>query len=270
MGSTALPVPEVLAGAATDTGRVRRVNEDALLQAHPVYLVADGMGGHAAGDLASAIVVEEFALLTGEGLVAEDVHAALSRAAVRVRALPQRGAGTTVAAAVLLTRDGLPYWLVLNLGDSRVYRLDTAARLVQVSVDHSLVQEMVDSGDLSAAEARQHPERNVVTRAVGASSPDEADYWLLPVEPGERLLICSDGLTTELEHAVIEQVLRAAVGPQEAATQLVELALAAGGRDNVTAIVVEVESAVGDPEQTTPRAVASHASEDTVRRAVQR
>lgn len=232
-------------GSATDRGRVRPLNEDALLAYPPVFLVADGMGGHEAGDVASRLVVAEFSQLSGRGAASvEDVHACFHRTAVRLAETLGDGrvAGTTVAGVAVAELDGGAYWLVFNIGDSRVYRLATG-ELEQISVDHSVVQELVDAGDLSAAEAAAHPERHVITRAVGSGLAPEPDYWLIPAGPTDRLLICSDGLTSEVTDADLRGILLEQDDPQAAAQELVRAALAAGGKDNVTAVVVDVARA---------------------------
>jgi serine/threonine protein phosphatase PrpC len=177
----------VLTGVATDRGHLRQVNEDSVLVLPHVYVVADGMGGHAAGDQASAILVEEMAGLAGRSVEADDVSAVLEQASARVRGLTADSAGTTVTAVLGVQHDGAPYWLVANLGDSRTYQL-SEGRLEQVSVDHSVVQELIDSGELDPAGAAQHPQRHVVTRAVGAPQALAPDYWLLPVVDGARLV----------------------------------------------------------------------------------
>lgn len=231
-------------GSATDRGRVRELNEDALLAHPPVFLVADGMGGHSAGDLASRLAVQEFSRLTGRTTTtADEVHECFGRVAARLRRAlgASRSAGTTVAGVALAVHDGAAYWLVFNIGDSRVYRL-ADARLEQVSVDHSLVQELVDSGEITPAEARRHPRRNVVTRAVGTGPAPEPDYWLIPAAAADRVLVCSDGLTSELADEALHDVLQSVVDPQDAAHALVAAAVVAGGRDNVSAVVVDVAS----------------------------
>ena len=243
---TVAPGPITLAfGAATDPGLRRRINEDSYLAAAPLFLVADGMGGHNAGEIASATVIQEFAALTGRAsLAVDDVHAAVATARTRVAALPPgagAGAGTTLAGVVVADIDGEGYWLAINLGDSRTYRL-SGGRLEQVSVDHSVVQELVDSGQLAADAAQRDARRNVITRAIGAGSDAEPDYWLFPAEDGDRILVCSDGLSGELEKDAIHGILLAESDPQAAATRLVHEAMVRGGRDNITAIVVDALS----------------------------
>ena len=243
-------------GSATDRGHVRRLNEDALLAYPPVFLVADGMGGHAAGDVASRLAVEEFSQLAGRtSASADDIHACFRRTATRLRESVEVGrtAGTTVAGVAIAAHDGGSYWLVFNIGDSRVYRL-SAGVLEQISVDHSVVQEMVDAGEIDADAARDHPERHIITRAVGTGSDPEPDYWLIPAGAADRLLICSDGLTGELADDALHAVLAAEADPGEAAARLVSAALAAGGHDNISAVVVDVATAPAEPdvEQTSP------------------
>jgi serine/threonine protein phosphatase PrpC len=232
-------------GAATDPGLRRRINEDSYLAAAPLFLVADGMGGHNAGEIASATVIHEFAALVGrESLAIDDVHTAVATARRRVAALPAgggAGAGTTLAGVVVADVDGEGYWLAVNLGDSRTYRLSDG-RLEQVSVDHSVVQELVDSGELAADAAQRDARRNVITRAIGAGSDADPDYWLIPAEDGDRILVCSDGLSGELEKDAIHGILLAEPDPQAAATRLVHEAMVRGGRDNITAIVVDALS----------------------------
>lgn len=243
-------------GSATDRGLVRRINEDALLAYPPVFLVADGMGGHAAGDVASRLAVEEFAQLAGRPVAEPDeVHACFRRTARRLRTVVEAGrtAGTTVAGVGVAAYDGAEYWLVFNIGDSRVYRLADGV-LEQISVDHSVVQELIDAGQIAPEQADEHPERHVVTRAIATSGEPAPDYWLIPAGPGDRLLVCTDGLTIELSDARIHQVLAGVPDPQEAAEQLVAEAVAAGGRDNVSAVVVDVAAATppSDMEATRP------------------
>ncbi len=249
-------------GAATDVGRVRRVNEDAYLAAPPVFVVADGMGGYQGGDVASAIVVEEFRRLADDGYDprrgAEVVAATLAACQERITAFiaEQRAGGAagyqagTTAVVALLVEDEGPRWLLANLGDSRIYRW-AGGRLDRVSVDHSLVQELIDAGRITAAQAAVHPHRHVVTRALGGDFAD-ADYFLLPVTAGERLLLCSDGVTEMLDDARVAAVLADAAGASSAAEALVAAAVEAGGRDNATAVVVDVLGLVPPPADPTP------------------
>ncbi len=247
-------------GSATDTGRVRTLNEDALVALAPIFLVADGMGGHDAGDVASRLVVEECSVLVGRPSVTiEDLQGCFQRAAARMReVLAGRSAGATVAGAAIARHDDAAYWLVFNMGDSRVYRM-VDGDLVQVTVDHSVVQELLEAGTLSADEASVHADRHVVTRALATDSASEPDYWMIPATRDDRLLICSDGLTDELSDAQIQEILRTETDAQEAAEALVAAALEAGGRDNVSVVVVDVaivwHELIGDRTQ-------SHGSAD--------
>lgn len=239
-------------GAATDVGLVREVNEDALLAMPPVFVVADGMGGHDGGDVASSIVVEEFARLAEAGYdprnAVEVVRTALGASQDRIREYSEvqrrrgvsrrRHAGTTAVVALLADDDG-PMWLLANLGDSRAYRFADGV-LAQVSVDHSLVQELVDAGRLEPAAAATHPKRNVITRALGDPDGVEADFFVLPIDPAARLLLCTDGITGMLDDEEVAAVLAATADPRDAADQLVAAAVAAGGQDNATAVVIDV------------------------------
>jgi protein phosphatase len=260
-------------GAATDVGRRRTLNEDAFLATPPLFLVADGMGGHQAGEIASATVIDEFSRLAGRpSLSIPEMQEALRTARGRVNTLPAgagAGAGTTLAGVAIADVEGEGYWLALNLGDSRTYRLSEGV-LEQVSVDHSVVQELIDAGQLDAASAAQDSRRNVITRAIGAGSDSEADFWLLPAEEGDRILICSDGLPTEIDADRIDTILRTERSPQVAAERLVREAVAAGGRDNVTAVVVDALDVrirgVRDRSETVPTASIDEIEGDTLPR----
>lgn len=242
-------------GSSTDRGRRRTTNEDSFLAQLPLFLVADGMGGHEAGEVASAAAIEAFAPLVGQPTVSVDeVQAALSTAKLRVAAITDASgsgaAGTTITGVAVTEQAGIPYWIVVNLGDSRTYLL-TDGILEQVSVDHSLIQELVDSGELEQSTAGLDPRRNVITRAIGAGNHGEADYWLIPANTGNRILICSDGLTGELDDSTIATALLEEVVAQDAANRLVHEALLHGGRDNITVLVIDVVSTISgdsDPE----------------------
>jgi protein phosphatase len=239
-------------GAATDVGLVREVNEDSLLAVPPVFVVADGMGGHDGGEIASRIVVEEFARLAEEGydprggsdVVMDTLRASQRR--LQEYGATHRGSdgrpwhgGTTAVAALLVERNGVPEWLLTNLGDSRIYRF-TQGELLRVSTDHSVVQELVDTGRISEEEALVHPERHIVTRALGGPDPLDPDFFTVALTEAERVLLCSDGVTDLLRDAEIADLLRRTADPRDAAHRVVEAALAAGGVDNATAVVVDV------------------------------
>lgn len=229
-------------GARTDVGHRRKANEDSLFVGDPLYVVADGMGGHAAGDLASQAVIEQLSVLAGRHDVTPlllSTTLASAHGAVRLIAdANERGAGSTVTGVVLVDHDDSAQWLVFNIGDSRVYRFRDG-ELVQLTVDHSLVQELVDDGTLRRDEMATYAGRNIITRAVGADDSD-ADCWLYPVVAGERLVLCSDGLTGEVDDGGIARILSRGDDAQETADALVQEALDGGGRDNVTVLVVDV------------------------------
>ncbi len=252
-------------GAASNRGLVRAVNEDSFFAVPPVFVVADGMGGHAAGDVASRLAVERFEHLTGSlTLNVNDSSDALVEANEAILRMVEghpdmAGMGTTIAGLVVISAGGAEHWQVFNVGDCRVYRL-AEGRLAQLTVDHSEAEEMVLAGRISRLEARSYPRRNVVTRSLGTLPPPQVDSWVFPPSPPERFLVCSDGLTTELEDHEIEAALVAESEPQAAADRLVASAVEAGGRDNVTTVVVD-----GLP---TPNG--GEADEDTVPREVLR
>jgi len=228
-------------GVATAQGQRSR-NEDSVWAADGLYLVADGMGGHEAGEVASRTAIEVLRGLAVGVPGPEEARRTVRRAHAFVRDLPSstgRRPGTTATGVVLTEHGQTPCWLVVNVGDSRTYRM-AGGVLEQVTLDHSEVAELVASGVVPADQASKHPRRNVVTRVLGGGSPHvEPDVWLLPVSPGDRMLMCSDGLTDELSDARIQAELRAQSGAQAAADSLVAAALAAGGHDNVTVIVVD-------------------------------
>ena len=149
--------------------------------------------------------------------------------------------GATAVGLVEVEQDAVPHWVAFNIGDCRLYRLDRAT-LTQLTVDHSYVQALVDGGVLDPGGARTHPLRSLVTKALGIGDSHEPDFWLFPAEPGSRFLLCSDGLTSEVEDDAIAVLLGGPGGPQDAADRLVGAALAAAGRDNVSVVVVEVVS----------------------------
>ena len=240
-------------GVATSVGRVRRVNEDSYLAVPPIYAVADGMGGHGSGDVASRLAIEALARCVElRPLFTEAVLHALEEAnqVIVSRAEPPSRMGTTVTGLAGLETAGGDHLMVFNVGDSRVYRL-ASDRIVQLTVDHSEVQELVLAGVLSREQARTHPRRNVVTRALGTAPSSLADHWLLPATAGDRFLICSDGLSGELPDEVILPLLTVG-GPQQAAEALVAAANDAGGRDNITAVVVDIGPADGPGSDVPP------------------
>ena len=211
--------------AVTDPGLKRATNEDSFMADGPAFVVADGMGGYECGELASAAVVAAFMeRLSGDrfGEFA-DVHAALLDADDRVEAIAAgttRGAGSTATGAVLMQYEGRPFWLVFNVGDSRVYR-HFGSELEQLTVDHSLGMELVHAGEMAVEDLATFKDRNVITRAIGASD-SLADSWLVPVVNGERLLMCSDGLHGEVDDESIRAAMTLNGRPESVASVLVD------------------------------------------------
>jgi serine/threonine protein phosphatase PrpC len=237
-------VIDVRWGSATHQGRVRHRNEDALLAGPDVFAVADGMGGHAGGEVASAIAVAGLADLDDLTEV-DDPAGRLTDALARINAEILRraredrtvaGMGTTVAG---IARASGTRVIVFNLGDSRVYRLRTG-ELEQLTEDHSVVGEMVRRGELTEDEARRHPRRNVVTRALGAEDDIRPVVTVLDARVGDCFLVASDGLFDEVPEPEIGDIL-ATPGPVERrARALLDAALRRGGRDNVSVVVVAI------------------------------
>jgi serine/threonine protein phosphatase PrpC len=255
----------ISAHAATHRGTVRKLNEDSLLAAGAIYLVADGMGGHNAGDQASDAVRETFDTDFGgvtDAPTTTDVLDAIRRSNNAVRAIATESKalrampGTTLAGLALVAagESGVLHWMAFNIGDSRIYSWDGTS-LIQLSVDHSAVQELVEAGKISLDEAAVHPDRNVITRAVGADEVIDADVWLLPAVRQQCFLLCTDGLTKELDDDELSALLAQAETGSDLAGLLVEAAVAAGGSDNVSVVVVESVSTGFDPdlEDTIPK-----------------
>ncbi|WP_082566077.1 PP2C family protein-serine/threonine phosphatase [Arthrobacter sp. Soil782] len=252
---------ELTVGYATDRGLKRQLNEDSLIASEPIFAVADGMGGHEAGEVASGICVRTLAesSIIGEHaprFSAADLEELLRTADEHIRSETGGRAGTTLSGVVLVEESGMPYWLFFNVGDSRTYRL-CQGRFGQISVDHSEVQELVDRGHITQEQAVGHPRRHVITRALGTGDDSEADYWLMPVEEDDRILICSDGLSTEVSDDRIYTLLSSTADPQQAADALVQETLRNGARDNVTVVVIDAHGIDADAElhTTAPRTI---------------
>src|SRR5581483_1705936 len=226
-------------GARTDVGRGRPENEDSVLvdDAGGLWAVADGMGGHRAGEVASATAIETLqdAYRAGAPLdeAVEAANAAVFSKAADDAAL--RGMGTTLTAVAL--EDGRTA-LLGHVGDSRAYLLRQGA-VSRVTADHSLVEQLVREGRLSPEEAQHHPQRAIITRALGVDAHVEVDTYRVELEPGDRLLLCSDGLTNMLSDDAIAATLRRHPDPQQAADTLVDMANQAGGDDNITVVVLD-------------------------------
>lgn len=250
----------VKAGAATDVGPVRELNEDSHYSGRAIWLIADGMGGHAAGDVASRITVEQFRRLdeAKAALHPSDLVEATLRANEEIlrygRAHEKSwGLGTTVTGVALVVVGGAEHWAVFNVGDSRVYRWMNG-QLSRATVDHSQIEEMILAGALTDTDARFHSTRNVITRSLGSIPAPVADVWVLPPTTGERFILCSDGLSGEVEDQQIAELVRLTGDAQELAEVLVRAAVKGGGHDNVSVIVVDlVSGAEADDAPTTPR-----------------
>ncbi len=247
---------QLQAGAGTDVGRVRQMNEDRYLADDKLnlYAVADGVGGHQAGEVASQTSVETLQRSFGEGArTTEGLVVAAEAANQAVWQLAQgskekRGMGTTLTALALVQQDGEEQLALINVGDSRAYLLQQG-ELIQLTEDHSLVEELVRDGKLTHAEAQVHPQRSIITRALGMEPETEVDSWEITPYQGDRILLCSDGLTNELSDERIASTLRQLADPQEAAHELVRQARAAGGGDNITVVVVDVVDDDGRSQQ---------------------
>mgnify|MGYP000055627540 FL=1 len=244
-------------GAATDTGNLRGQNEDAHIAEQNLFAVADGMGGHNAGEVASAMAIEHLRSIALSGVssaeafaqVVRDLNSAIYTSATSTT--DQRGMGTTLTAAALLTStsdtDQPSQIVIANVGDSRTYLL-RSGELRQMSVDHSYVQELVTEGLLTVDEARTHPRRNIVTRALGIDEQVSVDTWTIPMFDGDRFMLCSDGLVDEVPLDEITELMREHSAPQLIAERLVTAAKRHGGRDNITVIVVDVNINAAAPE----------------------
>lgn len=235
-------------GVRSDVGRVRQMNQDSLHAASGLFVVADGMGGHRGGEVASSVAVDSMA--SGSGYV-ESIEELVQRVRDANLAILDRadadsellGMGTTLCAVAPLERDwegGTRLGLV-NVGDSRIYRF-AGGRLEQITEDHSLVATLVRDGHVTAEEAATHPNRNVVTRALGTGPDIEVDYWELRAARDELYLLCSDGLFGEVTDSRIAATLRRLNDPGEVAEELVRLAMEGGARDNVTVVVLRVDA----------------------------
>ncbi|MBQ6806017.1 MAG: Stp1/IreP family PP2C-type Ser/Thr phosphatase [Lachnospiraceae bacterium] len=234
--------------AITDIGQRRQLNQDFIyLSETPignlpnVFIVADGMGGHNAGELASRYAVEtivdEIAFSFEKNPVVI-LGKAIEKANAYTRQKAQEdkqlmGMGTTVVIATCIGK----YLEVANVGDSRLYVVND--RIEQITVDHSLVEEMIRMGGIDRKAARNHPDKNIITRAIGARDTVEADFFNLELKTGDMVLLCSDGLTNMVDDGTIQHVLRKKVSLKERAEELVEIANYNGGKDNISVIIIE-------------------------------
>jgi PPM family protein phosphatase len=233
-------------GAQTDVGRTRETNEDGYLAEDPLYAVADGMGGHRAGEVASRMALEALAEVEPDG----GPHSLPERVKAANRVVHQRasedkdleGMGTTLTALVM---DGSEA-RIAHVGDSRAYLLRDG-ELKMLTEDHTLVRRMVTEGKLTTEEAERHPQRSILTRALGVDAEVDVDEMTVRLRGGDRLLLCTDGLTSMLGEDRIADILRSESDPQAAADALVEAANEAGGQDNITVVVLDLEGVSGSP-----------------------
>jgi protein phosphatase len=242
-------------GSATDVGRVRSNNQDSSLVALPLFAVADGMGGHAAGEVASRLALDTLRNSVADQSL-ESLVAGVKLANTRVFEMSHtdpsmRGMGTTLCAVALVIIDGHERLAVVNVGDSRVYVLQDGA-FIQVSEDHSLVESMVRQGTITPEQAKVHPQRNILTRALGIDGEVGVDSWEVAPFSGDRYLLCSDGLFNEVTDDRIAEILTETEDPQEAAEILVRMANEGGGRDNITVVIVDVVEGLDPSEAEEP------------------
>lgn len=230
-------------GSRTDIGCVREQNEDSLIVQPPLFVVADGMGGHAAGEVASEIAVKTISECAPDHADAEELGAAVEQANrdiinAALAGEGREGMGTTCTAAMLEANK----LVIAQVGDSRAYLLHNG-ELTQLTRDHSLMANMIEAGQITPEEARVHPNRSVITRALGNDPTTTADLYEINVEDGDRLLLCSDGLSSMVEDSRIEEVMNRIADPQRCASALVNEAISEGGLDNVTVIVANADGA---------------------------
>lgn len=246
-------------GVATHIGPKHRQNEDSYAAQAPVFMVADGMGGHAAGDVASQETIDALVPLAGDTHARpESLAACLADARARIGAIPTDGGpppGATLS-GVIVTHDehDVPSWMVVNIGDSRTYRL-TADGLAQLTVDHNVAEQLISRDSVRFASARSWRYGSRLTKAVVAATDHEPDISLLPVNVGDRVLTCSDGLTDVLDNRSIGALLGGIADPLAAAQALVNAAVRAGVRDDVTALVVDAVALASDRESSRPARV---------------
>lgn len=235
-------------GSATDVGKVRSSNQDVALEDPDLFAVADGMGGHVGGEVAARVAVDTLRASFQRQPTVEGLRRAVAEANRAVWREGQsqsglRGMGTTLTATALVRDPGGRQVIALaNVGDSRAY-VFSRGQVIQITADHSLAEERVRQGEMTEAEAAVHPHRHILTRALGVASDVDVDLWELHLADGDRILLCSDGLTNEVGDEDIGRILASKRDPREAARALVRAAVEHGGNDNVTVVVVDVVSA---------------------------
>ena len=264
-------------GAATDVGKVRRLNEDAHLETSKAFVVADGMGGHQSGDVASRLVIEAIDKLIGRttpdiGSIGDVVSNANDSVRAHANESGTEGMGSTLVGLFLVKNADQESLVVVNVGDSRCYTLVDGV-LTQVTKDHSHVQELVDDGLITPDEALIHRDRNVVTRAIGIEEIVAGDFFVLPSAEHMRVLLCSDGVSGELSSSRIEELLEESTSPSEAAAALIAEVLTGRAADNATAVVIDARRTLpigatmdGEVEITGPRRPAATGDVDITAR----
>lgn len=237
--------------AMTDVGRARMVNQDYVFSClEPIgnlpnlFIVADGMGGHQAGDFASSYSVKKFLESVSLSLqkhphkIFEDAIRYANRELIeKSKSNPElKGMGTTLVALTIAGQKAY----AANVGDSRLYLLQE--KLTQITTDHSLVQEMIRIGELTTESARNHPDKNIITRAVGAGKTIQADFFEFPLTEDSVVMMCSDGLSNMVDDGELEILLRSAEAPEKISRKLIETANKNGGKDNIAVIVIKSDS----------------------------
>lgn len=238
--------------ALTDVGKKREINQDFVFCSDTsvgllpnLYIVADGMGGHKAGDFASRFCVDEFEKELREskgrtliGCMEEAIRHTNDKLIRAAATSPDyEGMGTTFVAVTIDEKD----LYVANIGDSRMYRIAADGEIRQITEDHSLVEEMIRNGEIERKDAKHHPQKNLITRALGAEGDIVPDFFEISVEEGDCILLCSDGLTNMVEDETIRQVVRdKEISLAERARQLIDLANEQGGKDNISVVLVQI------------------------------
>ena len=246
-------------GFATDVGKLRKMNQDFFAVSDSLFIVADGMGGHRGGEVASEIATRKvFEKQKYEKVQGFRDQIMMANTEVRKEAAinsEREGMGTTLCGITLLEpSEGTPTKLaVANIGDSRIYLLSQGS-FSQITKDHSLVEEMRREGKITASEAESHPHKNIITRALGIDIEAKVDCWEIPTNKNDRFLLCTDGLSNEVPDAEIMRTLETIENPQEAAQLLADLANLNGGNDNVTVVIVDVRQG---EEATNPSIISS-------------
>ena len=242
-------------GSAMDQGQVRPTNQDALLVSAPLFAVADGLGGLPRGEVASQLALDTLKARFTDPLSAETLAEAAREAArtvwQRANAEPAlEGMGTTLTAVAVLEGVGQTRLAIVNVGDSRAY-LFQEGQLSQLTHDHSVVQNLIDAGEVAQEQWRTHPQRALLTRALGMAPVVEPDVTLPALAGDARVLLCTDGLTSQVDDTQLAAVLSSVADPEQAATELVQLASRNGGTDNTAVIIIDIT-----PRQDVPKALA--------------